>query len=341
MRRLALVMSHATRDMHGAARDVAFCAALRGLGVEARIWRMWAGAEVERDAIRDVPVTFCPADDSAPIPHRRVSAALRADLASFRPEIVLYKGLGYDVCADTQAAMPTGTRHGFIVGGSTTDPLLDTADIVLGEYPEQLERHFPGHLAAGRALVMPKLVDLALAGDGIPPETPEFDIVNVGSFGDRRKNQMALLPLAQRRRIALVGGGPLLEPMRAAAKEAKCARHLRFFGHLKHHDVFPVLRRARMMVHTSIADGLPRATVEAMACGLPVIALHTTIQGGIPPEAGFLLAPEGLEHAARLLVFDDALRRRMGAAARRHVETHHGEAAIAATAASVLRLLTR
>lgn len=340
MRRLALVMSHASRSMRGGMRDILFCRALRGAGLDARIWRMAGGDPVPAEEILGVPVTYCPADDPAPIAHRQVSAALRAALAAFAPDFVLYKGLGYRVAADTQAALPA-TRYGFVVGGGVTDPLLDGAALVLGEYPEQLARHFPTHLAAGRAMVLPKHVDWTLAGDGTPPDAADFDIVNVGSFAEARKNQAALLYFAGKRRIALVGGGPLMAAAKQAARQARTLGNIRFFGQLDHAAVFDVLRRSRIMVHTSLGDGLPRATIEAMACGLPVIAFRDTVRGGIPPEAGLLVSEAGLPHAVRLLLEDDGLRRQMGAAARRHVEAAHGEAAIAAAAAQALDLLER
>jgi glycosyltransferase involved in cell wall biosynthesis len=338
MERLALVMSHASRSMRGGMRDVLFCAALRARGVDARIWRMHGG-EMTQEEIQGVPVTYCPSDDPALIPHYQTSGALRAAIAAFGPEMVLYKGLGYRVCGDTQAALATRTRHGFIVGGSVKDPLLESASLVLAEYPEQLAQHFPAHAAAGRALVLPKYVDLALAGDGVPPDPAEFDIVNVGSFAEKRKNQAALLPFAPWRRIAFVGGGPLLAAARESAREANALRNIRFFGQLDHDAVFGALRRARIMVRTSLGDGLPRATIEAMACGVPVIAFRDKIQGGIPPEAGLLVSAEALPHAIRLLLTDDGLRKQMGAAGRRHVERHHGEAAIAEAAGRALEML--
>jgi glycosyltransferase involved in cell wall biosynthesis len=334
--RLALIMSHASRAMGGATREIHLCAAFRAQGAEARIWRMHPGPETEREEIAGVPVSFCPSDAPDLHAHRQTSAALRAEIAAFAPDIVLYKGLQYDVNRDVQAALPAGTRYGFIVGGAVTDPLLDGAAVVFGEYAEQLKRHFPTHAAAGRTMVLPKYIDLALAGDGRPPRQPEHDIVNVGSFAEPRKNQASLLPFAAQHRLAFVGGGT---PMLELRKQHRNNPNVVFYGRLPQPEVFGVLRKSRIMVHPSTMDGLPRATVEAMACGLPVVALRTTIEGGIPLGAGFLVTEEALPHAVALLLADDALRMRMGRAARQHVERHHGPAAIARAAGEALKLL--
>lgn len=339
MERLALIMSHADRRMDGAVRELHFCAGLRRLGVDARIWRMHPGRETEREDMLGVPVSFVPSDVPEEHVHRQVSAVLRAEIAAFRPDVALYKGLSYRVSSDVQASRPEGARYGLIVGGSTTDPLVAGAAMIFGEYNEQLGRHFPKQRAAGRTMVLPKWIDLERAGDGKPPLEAEFDIVNVGTFAEKRKNQQALLPFAARHRIAFVGGGPLMPPVREAVQQAGHAERVRFFGRLQHPEVFGVLRSARLMVHTSTHDGLPRATVEAMACGLPVIAFRDTIRGGFAPGTGLLVSEAGLPHAVELLLADTELRLQMGRAARRHIEAHHGAGALARAADQAIALL--
>jgi glycosyltransferase involved in cell wall biosynthesis len=336
MDRIAIVMSHASRTMGGAVRDLVLAGALRARGVETRVFRMHAGPEVEEEEILGVPVTFCPADNPDAKAHAQVSGALRQAVRGFAPDAVLYKGLGYAVNADLQAALPEEVRIGLVVGGGVEDPLLPRAALILGEYREQLQRCFRAQLTERRALVLPKWIDLSLAGSGKPPREPEFDIVNVGNFNEARKNQEALLPLTDRHRIAFVGGG---RTMNAVRRNAARRDYANFLGRLDHTEVFGVLQRSAIMAHTSTMDGLPRATVEAMACGLPVIAYRSTINGGIPPTAGFLIAPGALRHAVDLLLTDTALRLRMGQAARAHVERSHGKAAIEASADQVLKVL--
>jgi glycosyltransferase involved in cell wall biosynthesis len=80
-------------------------------------------------------------------------------------------------------------------------------------------------------------------------------------------------------------------------------------------------------------EGLPKAVLEAMSSGTPVVA--TDIPGCreavVDGETGFLVpprAPEALASALARLIADPALRARMGAAGRRRVEENFSDAII-------------
>ncbi|WP_426957402.1 glycosyltransferase family 4 protein [Muricoccus radiodurans] len=338
--RIALLMSHADRSMAGALRDMHFMRSLALLGATIAVFRMHAGRQVEEERFLDgsVSVTFCPSDDPAPIPHRQVSAALVEAVRGFAPDVILFKGLGYEVNAHLHRALGGGARAGLIVGGGVSDPVLDSATFVFGEYPAQLRRHFPRHAAAGTGFVMPKYVDLDLAA--APAEGPVLhDIVNVGGLHDKRKNQADVLPLTALGRVVLVGGGKPTEAMAAAIKAADRSR-LKLAGRLPQPDLLLLLKRCRVMVHTSTMDGLPRAVVEAMACGLPVVVYRDTIYGGFTEgQHGFMVGRDALRPAVELLLREEKLRRAMGQRARRYVQEQHGIPAIERTAASFLRYL--
>jgi glycosyltransferase involved in cell wall biosynthesis len=87
-------------------------------------------------------------------------------------------------------------------------------------------------------------------------------------------------------------------------------------------DVADLYRAADLFVFPSRAEGCPNAVLEAMSCGLPIVA--TDIAGNrevmgddgsvgrlVPPES-----PEGLAEAVVGLARSSVLRLEMGAAAR-------------------------
>lgn len=93
-------------------------------------------------------------------------------------------------------------------------------------------------------------------------------------------------------------------------------------------DTRAAYRRAHICVLTSDYEGTPNVLLEAMACGLPVVASNV---GGVPDivqpgQTGYLLEPDDLEgftSALAGLVKDAALRAKMGRQARAFVEEHH------------------
>jgi len=93
-------------------------------------------------------------------------------------------------------------------------------------------------------------------------------------------------------------------------------------------DPAPLYRKADVFVLTSDHEGTPNVILEAMACGLPVVA---TAVGGVPDlvqdgVTGFLCAPRdtaGIVAALARLAGDPVLRREMGERARVHVERCH------------------
>ncbi|MGZ8246753.1 glycosyltransferase family 4 protein [Methylomagnum sp.] len=333
--RVALVMSHADRSMVGAIREMTFCEALQEkAGIETRVFRMFKGGFVEKDIFLQghVHVTFCPADDSALIPHRQVSSVMARELEEFRPDLIIFKGLSYEINRYINDHFP-GIPFGFIVGGSITDRILKKASFVFGEYAEQLNTYFSSFVRMNRAFVMPKYINFDYCKIDRKTEIKEFDIVNVGNFHEKRKNQIDLLKFSERFKIALVGAaGKKYDEL---LKLAPNPENVSFMGRLEHAEVFNVLKRSKIMVHTATMEGLPRAIVEGMACGLPVIAYRSTILGGLSQgEHGFLVEQAALEPAVELLLRDDHIRIAIGNRAKRYVEKHHGVSAIGATALS-------
>ena len=96
-------------------------------------------------------------------------------------------------------------------------------------------------------------------------------------------------------------------------------------------ELIDLYARADVFVFPTLADMLPLAIMEALAAGLPVVAttvgyLAEQVQDGV---TGYLVAPgdeQALADATLRLIHDPALRRTMGAAARRFAEQRFNSA---------------
>ncbi len=131
--------------------------------------------------------------------------------------------------------------------------------------------------------------------------------------------------------LVIIGDGPLAKPLAAEAAALSIAGRVRFLGALPQDEVLAWMRKAAMLVLPSVqtstgrVEGLGMVSLEAGASGIPVIGSDI---GGIPEavidgETGFLVPErdvEGLASRIALLLGEDALRRRMGTAARALVE---------------------
>jgi glycosyltransferase involved in cell wall biosynthesis len=105
----------------------------------------------------------------------------------------------------------------------------------------------------------------------------------------------------------------------AALRDAGLGDRLRLLGYRD--DIPAVLAAADIFALPSHFEGLPMSVIEAMLCGLPVVA--TDIRGPreqvVAGETGLLVAPRAvqpLSQALRSLIMQPALRARMGAAGR-------------------------
>jgi glycosyltransferase involved in cell wall biosynthesis len=71
-------------------------------------------------------------------------------------------------------------------------------------------------------------------------------------------------------RATIVGDGPLKSSLQMIAQELGISENVAFVGHQDNVEVW--LRDAKIFVLTSDSEGLPLSLIEAMMCGLPVIA---------------------------------------------------------------------
>ena len=124
-------------------------------------------------------------------------------------------------------------------------------------------------------------------------------------------------------RLIVAGDGPERPAIEAAAARLGGAAQL--LGHRE--DPMELLDASDLLLHSSSTEAFPTAMVEAMAASVPVVAIAV---GGIPEivrdgENGLLIdppgTPSGLAGEIGKLIDDESLRRRLGAAGRRHYES--------------------
>ena len=154
----------------------------------------------------------------------------------------------------------------------------------------------------------------------------------------------AMLPAQRERlRLSILGDGPLLAQLKAQVTEAGLDEVVWLPG--ARTDIASLLHSFTIFTLPSLAEGTPVSLLEAMACGLPVVASNV---GGIPEvvtdgEHGTLVAvdTQALADGLARYVQDPMLRERHGQAARRRIEQKYSMDAMLAAYLTLYDALVR
>jgi glycosyltransferase involved in cell wall biosynthesis len=128
--------------------------------------------------------------------------------------------------------------------------------------------------------------------------------------------------------FALVGNGPLTDRLIRFSKQAGIERNIVFHGYVSLHRLIELYQNALVVVIPSYYEGLPTVMLEAMACGIPVVATKIPAHTEVISQGtnGLLVAPRSPQDMAETiftLLDDDVLREKVGEAARKTVETKY------------------
>jgi glycosyltransferase involved in cell wall biosynthesis len=191
--------------------------------------------------------------------------------------------------------------------------------LALGFPPELSKVHYIG-------------VDLATITPRRPDEE-EFIILHVARLEPVKGTATLLRAFAEcapshpAARLVIIGDGQLRAALENEARSTGLADRIDFVGALPHPEVLRWMRRAAVLVMPSVRtesgreEGLGMVMLEAAATGVPVIGSRV---GGIPEaiddgQTGFLVPqrdPAALAARLQTVLADQALRQRLGAAAR-------------------------
>lgn len=103
--------------------------------------------------------------------------------------------------------------------------------------------------------------------------------------------------------LAIAGRGEAREGLIALAEELKLGDRVRFTGFIPNEDLHPLLNSADVFVMPSEAELLSLATLEAMACGRPVLLANAVALPELVTEGvnGYLFKPSDPADAARYI----------------------------------------
>ncbi len=177
-------------------------------------------------------------------------------------------------------------------------------------------------------VVLPSLyIDLEVFSPPASPLEPEHDIAYVGRMVnnkglDRIVDATANLAVrGLRARLLMVGKGPLLAATKARVQARGLGATTKFVEWVERpEDLAALYRRSRVVVCASTCEGGPRFTVEAMACGTPVVSTPVGMMKELVEDgrngAGCGFDVASLTGALERVLGDEPRRKLLGAAAR-------------------------
>lgn len=222
-----------------------------------------------------------------------------------------------------------GVRRGPL--GLLRIALLKRSDAIIAMTPESVAELNSIEYPAARVLKVTNGIPLVAATSSAPHTSETVSAVYVGRLSSEKglpdllHAWVSVSARATRRiKLAVIGDGPQEEELRALTARLDLGRTVEFCGYRG--DVPTELAKADLFVLPSYAEGNSNAILEAMNAGLPIVATRV---GGASLQLGnvaerFLVPPgdrKALADAILELIEDEAMRRRIGAAMRRRIES--------------------
>lgn len=131
-------------------------------------------------------------------------------------------------------------------------------------------------------------------------------------------------------RFKIVGGGPVLEKLKHQVKHLKLESNVEFTGFVNRDDLPQLICESSIFLTASKSDTQSLTSLEAMSCGLPVIAFMPSGAGGMINDGynGFVVGEknyEGMVGKIIELTTNESLIEEMSKNAREYALTHAKE----------------
>lgn len=203
--------------------------------------------------------------------------------------------------------------------------LLGLADKVIAGSDQTKDDLISLGVSADKISIVPNGIDFGNISR-VAPSSEKFDVVYLGRLIKPKNVDLLLRAIAALKgefpglTAGIIGDGPERKNLESLVKEQGIQDNAKFFGFIEDFDeVAALMKSSKVFVIPSIQEGgASIVTLEANACGLPVIAIDHPL--GIDKrliltgETGFFveLASEAIAEKIRLLLKDNELREKMG-----------------------------
>lgn len=203
--------------------------------------------------------------------------------------------------------------------------LLGLADKVIAGSDQTKDDLISLGVSADKISIVPNGIDFGNISR-VAPSSEKFDVVYLGRLIKPKNVDLLLRAIAALKgeflglKAGIIGDGPERKNLESLVKEQGIQDNAKFFGFIEDFDeVAALMKSSKVFVIPSIQEGgASIVTLEANACGLPVIAIDHPL--GIDKrliltgETGFFveLASEAIAEKIRLFLKDNELREKMG-----------------------------
>jgi glycosyltransferase involved in cell wall biosynthesis len=219
--------------------------------------------------------------------------------------------------------LPAKKPFAFIIGGDFYSTYVPEAQLVFYETQRQKQilqspgfRFWRKKIQGDSLIRMPKFINTQVFCP-MTQEPKKWDILVVGRLIPKYKNYDALGLLSRHFRVAVAGNGPEEAHLRELYPKVD------WLGYIPNPQLPQYYNQAQLFMHTGLRDYFPRVIAEAMACGLPCIALEKRIKHDVLPDTcGLLVQQRKLIHPILTLLKDKNRLQIMGQQARQYALEH-------------------
>jgi glycosyltransferase involved in cell wall biosynthesis len=104
--------------------------------------------------------------------------------------------------------------------------------------------------------------------------------------------------------LEIIGDGSYRESLEAMVENLNIKSSVRFHGNINHKDLLINLSQANFFIFpTNLNEGFPKVVIEAIACGLPVVASNVSCIPSIISNCGIVLSDTSPKTIANAIIF--------------------------------------